>query len=717
MIADLEQRPWRWGILPPLVRDTFKPRDETPVPIWAKKWVFLSRRITTKPGYYDVEEFPWTYEYQDFFRTRKAFEKKMPDGAVCLVEGPGLGVTSEDVSQCTWKKSSVAGVTEGALNGVRYVTKNDPQNIIFAIDNRVEAGTINEVRLQPTLRQLGENIFSARDEDAGKFLLKLQRNLIYFLGSYSSGAFANKMAEICVGDELEEHGKVSGDTSSVENLRSRVKSAERPFLVLMSKPKLAGGPIDAEFDDGSQHVYEIPCPHCSTDAGGELTGYHQLLQENMRFGHCKDLLGNWDKKRVLAETYFECPHCMTHVRRHEDLAKSGKDEEAARYFAAHRQSITKRGAILESEKRWFNDRSRRRWRRTNFNATPGHISFHISDFYGYHRDATWGRLALKYIKSKGNPVARQGYRNHHEGLAWEQRATKTTIEDIKACRQPYRRGNIPRKPWVIILGADVGLTYVSWVVTAFSRDGEAWVIDWGKDTHPDALKDIIAQKRYVCAADGQSYRITYGYVDAKYRKLTVHKACVFYGWDRKTKRYIDKHRLWPTAGLNADLATRSLSFSHVPKRPAWFGVTVFVDRDFKSELYTERINGWVEHRDKMRLDPGTQDDPPNAPPLWFPEDIVSDEEMLREITAEHLVQKTAEPGVEEFLPDASKEYIWKRKGPNHKGDALKNTVVGFRWITRNDADQPKPAPADPVEEAKRQAAILAAVMSDSESEV
>jgi hypothetical protein len=684
MIADLAEGAWRWPILAPLFRQTFAPRDETPVPVWAKAHVFLSRRITTKPGYYDFEEFPWTYEYQDFFRTRRAFEAKAADGALCLVDGPGPGVTSEEVLQTTWMKSSVAGVTEGALNGVRWTARNDPQNVIFSIDNRVEAGTINEVRLQPTLRQLGENIFTAKDEDAGKFLLKLQRMLVYFLGSYSSGAFANKMAEICIGDELEEHGKVSGDTSSVENLRSRIKSAERPFLALMSKPKMVGGPISAEYDDGSQHVYEIPCPHCTAAHGGVPAGFQQLLQENMKFGHCRDLLGQWDKPRVLRETFFECIHCH--------------------------------GRIEEDQKRWFNDRRRRRWRRTNFQATPGHISFHISDFYGYHRDATWGRLALKYIKAKGNPVARQGYRNHHEGLPWELRATKTTADEIKACRQPYRRGIIPRKPWLVVLGADVGLTYATWVVTAFSREGEAWVIDWGKDTHPSALADILAQRRYPCAEDGQSYRIGYGYIDAKYRKLDVHRACLLYGWDKKSKRYTDKHRLWPTAGLSADLATRSLSFSHVPKRPKWFGVTVFVDRDFKNELYTERINGWAEHREKIRKDPGCHDDPPNAPPLWFCEDILADEEMVKELCAEQLVQKTGEKSGAEFLPDTAREFVWKRKGPNHKGDALKNCLVGYRWITRNDAEQARPAPADPAEEAQREAAILAAVLAEQAGE-
>lgn len=634
--------PWKWPILGPIFREAFRERDQTPVPTWASKKVFLSRKITTKPGYYDPEEFPWTWEYQDMFRTRQAFWRTDADGATVLCEDGDCG---DEVHQVTWMKSSVAGVTEASLNGIRWIADNDPQNVIFSIDNRVEAGNINEVRLQPTLRQLGHHVFTDNEDDAGKFLLKLQRMLVYFLGSYSSGAFANKLAEVAIADELEEHGSVSGDTSSRENLRSRLKSAERPFLALLSKPKMSGGPIHSEYEDGTQCVYEIPCPHCG--------GYQQLVSDNLKFGHCKDLTGEWDKERVLKETHFECVHC--------------------------------KGQIEEHHKRWFNDRSRRRWRRTNFKGTPGHVSFHISDYYGYHPAAAWGKIALKIIKAKGDPVAMQGIRNHHDGVPWEIRATKTTADDIMACRAAYLRGTIPKKPICVLLGADVGLTYAKWAVIAFTRDEDAYVIDWGMETHPDGLKTIIEEKRYVCHEDGEKYRITHGWVDAKYRKSEVHKACLMYGWDKQTKRYVDKHRLWPIAGIPSEVSTRSITANRVPNRPSWFRITVFVDRDAKHELYTERIQGWVEYR------AGKQDLEPNAAAIWFPEGLLKTDDFCKELCAEQLVQRGGEG--QDFLPDSAKEYVWKRKGANHWGDTVKVAIVGFRWLTRNKAkDKPETEP-------------------------
>src|SRR6185369_6553411 len=101
------------------------------------------------------------------------------------------------------------------------------------------------------------------------------------------------------------------------------------------------------------------------------------------------------------------------------------------------------------------------------------------------------------------------------------------------------------------------------------------------------------------------------------------------------------------------------------------------------EFYTERINGWVEHREKVRKEPGCADDPPNAPPIWFPENVIGDEDFIKELCAEHLVQKTFDKAAaDEFLPAAAKEFEWRRKGANHWGDSVKNAIIGYRWLTR-----------------------------------
>src|SRR5262249_36316830 len=147
-------------------------------------------------------------------------------------------------------------------------------------------------------------------------------------------------------------------------------------------------------------------------------------------------------------------------------------------------------------------RENRRWRRTNLLADSGHISFRMSDFYSSRQLINWGELAVEYIQGTGNHKARQGYRNNHEGLPWEERAVRTLPADITALRGDHNLGEIPWKPDLIILGADVGLEYVKWTVQAQRHlpngQSEAAIIDYGKELHPDDLLQLLRTKRYKC---------------------------------------------------------------------------------------------------------------------------------------------------------------------------------------------------------------------------
>lgn len=640
---------WRWNILPALARLAFALKPDIPLPLWAQKNVFLDRRMTTRPGYPDPHEYPWTWEFAEILRTRYVWEKKLDDGAVVIVDPGTEGATCTRVHQIDAMKSTQTALTENVLHAIRYFAKHDPQNVIFAIDNRTQAGEVNEIRLQPTLRRLGAEVMPADDDDAGKYLIKLRRMLIYFLGSYSSGAFAQKMCEFGVNDELEEHGT----KNSVEDLKSRMKTSSRRLLVNISRPKklirnsdgkIVGGPITLEHSKGSQHVKEVPCPHCTEANAGVPTAFQELAQENMKFGHCKNILDEWDFERVLNETYFECVHC-------------------------HKP-------IEERWKRWMNDRTRRRWRRTNFTeAEPNHISFHFHDFLGYDDSVRWGRLAIKYINSKGNPEKRGSYRCDHEGLPIEVRETRTEIADLLRLRGSYKRGQIPWLPRALIVHSDVGLYYVKWGVYAFRNspeggDGECAVIDWGKDLHPDDVARRMVSLQYLCLETKKKYRPSLGVMDAKYRKIEVHRACL------RVPR-----KLYPSAGIRAGMTMRSISFNHVPQRPRWFGVIVFNDDDAKSEIYTDRIGAWSRYLNPNKPPEEREEEKPLTGRLWLPEDIQHNalyggkhggdkkDNFLDEHTREHLIEL------------ANGRFEWKRKGANEGGDCTKGACVTWRFFT------------------------------------
>jgi len=247
-----------FALLDKVFAEIFAQAPDEPLPIWASHNIMLDRRMTTRPGFYRADEYPWTWELQEIIRTRHVWEKTASDGACVIVDANTDGANKMRVHQVDVMKGTQTGATESALNGVRFCAKYDPQNVIFAIDNARQAGEVNEIRLQPTLRDLGQKIFTDNVDDASKFILKLRRMIVYFLGSYSEANFTQKMCELGIADEVEEHGS----KTTIEDLRSRMKSSDRRLLVAMSKPKFSGGPIAVQYANGSSHVAEIACPRC-----------------------------------------------------------------------------------------------------------------------------------------------------------------------------------------------------------------------------------------------------------------------------------------------------------------------------------------------------------------------------------------------------------------------------------------------------------------------
>jgi hypothetical protein len=351
--------------------------------------------------------------------------------------------------------------------------------------------------------------------------------------------------------------------------------------------------------------------------------YQELTIEKLKFSHCKDLLQGWDLERVLNETYMEC------------------------------EATFCKKAIFESAKPAMVEQYH--WFPTNA-GDPEVISFHISDLYSPHSSVSWGVLAKKMINSKHDRRLRQDLWNNNLGLEWEERVTKPEKIDILNCKSPYKRGEIPFPPVALLLGSDIGKSNAKWVVGGVSECGDVAAVDWGDEIHPDAIAEIVNTREFVCRSNGQKYKIDHGAIDAKYRVEDSYAACM--------KAPL---RLWPVAGGGGRSYRKTFGLAQLPTYPPWLQLISFNDRDFKTELYIVRI--------KREVPPGVPEE--NAekfkekmPRLLVPENVTDD--LIRELVNEHL-EEDEETGLMEF----------RRKGPNHYGDCIKEIILLWRWMNRN----------------------------------
>jgi len=648
---------WLTDLLPDACRRSFEPPPPDPIWKWAEQNVWLENKEASESGPYRSAKTPWTRRLQEVARDPRMFV--VDYGA----DGKNPQWVVVDVTEFNIKKSSQSGFSEAVLNVIRWRASFRPCNVIYAIDTQEEAENIS-LRLKPSLQKLDANIFSGNDKDVGTMVMRLRAMEIWLYGSFSSGKFANKQAPLVVSDEVEEHKKPLKDTSNDRNLASRKKTADDGLQFNLSKPKRSGGPICKLFDRGNQEEYHIQCPICgewqwfsffpekkkklipfAKDLMEvEIDGLRAVLPRPLPLGelrevkvgrvvfeHCLNSLGEWDELRVLREAYHECGYCKKKIPQE------------------------KKPALVESAL-WF----------PTAVGSPGVISQHMSDLYSSDRASTTGRIALDYLTAnKEGRLARQGFFNHRCGSELREEANKTDDDDIigniaGAEGDPvpaYTKGVCPFIPNTLILGADVGLTYARWVVIAVLENAEdCIVLDWGEELGPSEIAEVMLDTTWPCGPKGEPHSISFGFLDAKYRKRDSYKACLSV---KKPGRY--PYPLFPTAGLGgaASRNIRLWALNKMPNYPAAFKMLVYNDREAKGELYIDCLK-----KKESRV--------------LFPVDVIKDKTFMAELTAE------------EMILTADNTYEWNEEpGPNHYGDCLKDAITGLRFLTRKNSRSKK----------------------------
>jgi phage terminase large subunit GpA-like protein len=190
---------------------------------------------------------------------------------------------------------------------------------------------------------------------------------------------------------------------------------------------MPGCRITKNFSDGSQEHPYVPCPHCA---------HMQVLEwENMQ--------ANLDPERP-EEAHFTCIACGAVIEEH------------------HRRQML---AGLE-------------WRAHNPKARRFHRSFWIWGAYSPLK--SWARIALEWLKARGDSAAEQVFFNDTVGKAWETRGEAPPWEALRdrAARSHYKRGTIPAGHLVLTAGIDCQADHCKVQVVGWARDFRRAVVDW-----------------------------------------------------------------------------------------------------------------------------------------------------------------------------------------------------------------------------------------------
>lgn len=599
------RRGWR-TFLPDVLARVFALRTLLNVWQWAERHVSLDAQASPgNPGPYRSAVAPYTRFVMELF-------------------------TDPAVREVIIKKSSQSGVTEAILNIIRYCVAVMPRNILYVIDSKEEIGKLFRTRLVPSLRACKETSqrITEKEDDLTTHTLYLAGMWIMGIGGHSAGGLANKSCSIGILDEADKHPPNTGrEGRSIDQLRARFKTIADSKLFVLSKPVEASDVTTVEFETGTQHKCFVECPHCLER--------QELVQERVVYTHCKDLTGDYDRERVLTETFYQCVNAST-------------------------PKCTV-GRITEEQRRSQLIAGRFEWRQTNFrNVEPGKVSLEITDLISLFPKCTLGAIALDLIAAQRSLLKMKHVQAERFARAWKKAGAALKEDSIFKLCGPYVRGTVPFVPALVVMTVDKQGDVTKWIKHAFLKNGTHYVADWGEVLADDELINVWSgdapHRPLRCSANDQVYSPQIGLIDEGYKTTEVRAFVI---------RATLAGQCWFTSKGRGNLQVRSVVVESKYTHDGYTDLICYHYNDdaFKQEMYLGQIG------DLSRIISGSS----KLPRIWLPRAQDVDREFASELCAEELVDEDTALGFS--------RRVWKKTGEaNDFGDALKMGKVCWQIL-------------------------------------
>ncbi|MBP1873532.1 phage terminase large subunit GpA-like protein [Ensifer adhaerens] len=390
---------------------------------WAKRHIVFSERITDHPGPYNEDLVPF------FSEILRALSPEDPCNIVSLAKSAQIGGTI------------CANIfTLGSLDMA-------PGDFLYVHPTEENAARWSKAKLMPLVREMPvvAKLFSQNSRDASNSVLYKERidgrGAIQAAGANSPAGLSMISPRKQVQDDLAKwQMNEAGDPEAQADSRSKAFFNAKVFKI--STPMVEPGcKITANYREGSQESYHVPCPH------KECGGLQELRWENMR-DHIDPLHPE--------KAHFVCIHCGGEIHEH------------------HREWMVR----PENGAQWvakYPERARR------------HRSFRI--WMAYSPFERWENLAREFISLQaGGPEKRdngagaeQTFFNDWLGLAYEadNKAVDWEVLRDRAEANGFARGVIPAGVLSLVLGLDVQGDRVEWLLVGYGRNRLRAVVDHG----------------------------------------------------------------------------------------------------------------------------------------------------------------------------------------------------------------------------------------------
>jgi hypothetical protein len=628
------------------MREVFAPRPTQSLRDWAKENIKLSTKESGDfPGPYDPDLNPLPTDLWEIIQSRK-------------------------YNRVIVKKSSQTGVTLVLLIYICYYVRYVCRNFLYVIDVRDEMRRISKERLKPMLRacKAVQGSISENEDDLANLTLSFKGLVGYLCGSNSLGELANKSVGLAIFDETDTYRNKAATAVG----RERGKKQSNFISIELSKPENYEDNITQEWLKGSKHQHHFPCPHCGT--------VQTVEWERIMYSHCKDLLGAWDYNAMRTGIHLRCVNADCHTHSYGAYAQSQPLTERERLPAP---LGTSGGHIHECWKAWMIRRRTLLSTRTEadpIKAVPGIFSLQLDDLMSTFPTATWPVLVTEWLEAVEDPEEDKlkTFMRGRLARGWKQKSIEVQDNDIYQMVSPYRRGECPVPPAIVLMACDVQQVARKWVKRAYMTNGDSYVIDWGESLSFAALMEEADRPVRVLhwpedtpleqRVDPVVYKgiIDEGYIQKDVRDFVVS---TYMGMDERSLPIYRFVSVWGQEGMRMRSA-RDLVWPRSGDPPntthnAWpLWCYRFSDDNFKDQLYNKTFGRFKELRDAEKAGVAR---PLGVARVHFPVEIQQDPGFVSELCAEKFGYN-----------QKRRQWLWAEpKTKNDFGDAMKMNDVGW----------------------------------------
>lgn len=425
-------------------------------------------------------------------------------------------------------------------------------------------------------------------------------------------------------DDVEEEYAKRGE-SAIGLAEARTKSFADAKRFLNGTPTLSNAPVWQGLLLGDRRLRFVTCPRCTgpqfvlefdPDYIREWFPYDPETKKGTLAARvvwdqdAKREDGEWDWDKVEDSARIECPNCK---------AKLTEDEK--------RQMCRRENGAV--------------WKPTNPNAPRGYRSRRLPAMYSPHESTTIGKTAVKFLKSKDKPGALRNFVNEELALPFQQKATVTSVSDIRAVvasSPEYLRGEIPRDNIALLsFTADVNQGLFHWLIRAWFGNKSSALVDYGTCLSWESLLEL-SETKYKVGNTGLELSPMFRLIDSGWR--TKQEAGVYDFCLNKSAG-----RFYPVKG-----ATKSQGL----KRTIEESVVDYKGRPVKLIRFDEPVLKYDLYFNKIKSRAGN----------WW---------LFKNIGKDYEAQLT-----DEYLKDTKEGQEWACKSSpanNHLGDCEKEQLI------------------------------------------